>query len=73
VTDAAYKGHLEVVKWALENGCPCDVWGCSSAAQGGHLDVLQWMRENRCPWDALTAARAARGATLMLRWKSTFG
>ena len=48
--DAARGGHLEVLKWARENGCPWDEHTCTYAAEGGHLDVLQWALENGCPW-----------------------
>jgi len=49
--EAAKGGHLEVLKWARENGCPWDEWTCAYAAEGGHLEVLKWARENGCPWD----------------------
>ena len=49
--EAAKYGHLEVLKWARENGCPWDEVTCAYAAKGGHLDVLKWARENGCPWD----------------------
>ena len=44
------RGHLEVLKWARENGCQWNEWTCTNAAEGGHLDVLKWARENGCPW-----------------------
>ena len=47
---AAKGGHLEVLQWARQNGCPWNELTCSAAA-GGHLDVLQWAHENGCPWD----------------------
>jgi len=61
---AAEGGHLEVLKWARENGCPWDKQTCAYAAKGGHLEVLKWARENGCPWDerdvlALLRRRAA--------------
>jgi hypothetical protein len=43
-------GHLEMLKWARENGCPWDEQTCYSAASGGHIEVLRWARENGCPW-----------------------
>jgi hypothetical protein len=52
-------GHLEVLKWAHENGCPWDERTCSWAARGGHLEVLKWARENGCPWDERTCECAA--------------
>ena len=44
VCSAAMGGHLEVLKWAHENGCPWNEYTCSSAARGGHLEVLKWAR-----------------------------
>ena len=46
---AAFGGHLDVLKWARENGCEWDSWTCAYAAQNGHFDVLKWARENGCP------------------------
>ncbi|CAN0438640.1 unnamed protein product, partial [Ectocarpus fasciculatus] len=43
---AAYNGHLEVLQWARNNGCPWDEKTCSWAAGNGHLEVLQWARNN---------------------------
>ena len=61
---AAKGGHLEVLKWARENGCPWDENTCAYAALGGHLEVMKWARENGCPWDEETCACAARGGHL---------
>ena len=33
-------GHLEILKWARENGCEWGVLTCAYAAEGGHLEVL---------------------------------
>jgi hypothetical protein len=43
-------GHLEVLQWAREHGCPWDERTCGAAAGGGHLEVLIWAREQGCPW-----------------------
>ena len=64
---AAAGGHLEVLIWAREHGCPWEeeepgeyddlVWTpycCALAAEGGHLEVLRWLRFGStiaCPWD----------------------
>ncbi|CAN0461067.1 unnamed protein product, partial [Hapterophycus canaliculatus] len=45
---AAERGHLEVLKWARENGCPWDRMTCVHAARGEHLEVLAWARANGC-------------------------
>jgi hypothetical protein len=51
---AAMAGHVEMVKWLHNHGCPWDTLTCSSAARSGHLRVLQWAREHHCPWNAET-------------------
>ena len=71
---AAEGGHLELLRWARENGCPWDEATPAFAAEGGHLELLRWARENGCPWDAETCARAAEGGHLeLLRWARANG
>ena len=75
---AARGGHLEVLRWAHEHGCPLSVITCSEAASGGHLRVLQYAREHGCPWDVGaargTCAFAAIGGYLeLLRWAHEHG
>ena len=55
----ALEGHLEVLKWARENGCEWDYLTCAYAAKNGHLEVLKWARENGCDWNSWTCAYAA--------------
>ena len=45
---AAWKGHLEILKWAKENGLLTPgLYGFGkAAARGGHLAVLKWVKEN---------------------------
>ena len=74
--DAANGGHLEVLKWARENGCPWDERTCRGAAECGHLEVLKWARDNGCPWDENTcesAARPPRGAEVGARERLPVG
>jgi len=56
-------GHLAVLKWAREHGCPWDERTCwyavHSLALPGHMEVLRWAREHGAPWDAATRDRAA--------------
>ena len=60
------RGHLEVLKWARENGCP---WTadrtCAEAAEGGHVEVEVGARE-RLPVDKLTCTKVASAATEVL-------
>jgi hypothetical protein len=66
---AAKKGHLSILKWARENGCPWDEDTCSFAAEKGHLEVLQWAHANGCPWDEDTCSfAAANGHLSILQW-----
>ena len=66
---AARAGHLDALKWALDNGCPWDEATCAEAARGGHLHVLKWLRDDGCPWDEDTCSNAAReGHLQMLKW-----
>ena len=62
--NAAYGGHLEVLKWAVGHGLVnYRSWNtdtCAYAAQGGHLEVLKWARAHDCPWDWRTQRAAMR-------------
>lgn len=48
---AANGGHLECVKWLIENGCPWDWDTCAGAVAGGNLDVVRYLHSQHCPWD----------------------
>lgn len=66
---AARKGHLDLLKWGITDGCPLDGTVCDEAAAGGHLEVLQWLRAEGCPWGARTcSAAAAEGHSDVLEW-----
>ena len=38
---AAARGHLNLLRWAMDNGAICDPSAAESAAEGGHLYVLK--------------------------------
>lgn len=66
---AAGGGHLEVLQYLYENGCPWNEYTCKFAAEGGHLDVLRWCRSKDCPWDEDVCAFAAEeGHVDVLHW-----
>ena len=45
-------GHLPVLKYLHENGCPWDWDTCSYAAYYKHWDCLQYAVDNKCPeWE----------------------
>jgi len=56
------KGHLAVLKWARENGCPWDENTCLFAAEQGHLSVLKWAVSAGCRWDLKKCRQAAQAA-----------
>lgn len=67
--NATRRGHLDVLKWAVANGCPLDGTACDEAAAGGRLEVLEWLRTSGCPWGVRTCAFAAREGHLdILKW-----
>jgi hypothetical protein len=73
---AAKHGHLAILQWALENGCPWNERTCEAAAMGGQLHVLQWLRSQSppCPWGERTCESAAFGGHLaLLQWARANG
>jgi hypothetical protein len=63
--EAIIKGHLHVLEWLHEKGCPmkpcfvsraenhvCDLeaWMCTKAVGCLRLEVLKWLRDHNCPW-----------------------
>ena len=46
---AGARGHLDVLKWLRERGCPWDEETCYEANMRGHFDVYDWALENGCP------------------------
>jgi len=69
VRAAARFGHLAVLQWAREHGCPWDWATPAQAAAGGQLAVLQWAREHDCPWVSGACVSAAiKGQLEVLQW-----
>ena len=66
---AAEGGHLEIIRWLRDIGCPWDDWVCTAATQNGHFDVLKCLRAYGCSWDFWTCAAAAEiGRLDILEW-----
>jgi len=50
IDEAADKGNLEMLKYCISNGCPCDKKeSCAQAACAGHLDCLRLLFEKVKP------------------------
>lgn len=60
---AAEGGHMDVLVWAHEHGCPLSEEVCFVAAEYGRLGVLQWARENGCPLSRRSVSILSRSTT----------
>ena len=58
---AVDQGHVEVLRWLRENGCPWEggVAVCEAAVSRGHVKVLRWARKNGAMWYPETRDKAA--------------
>lgn len=65
----AGNGHIQCLRWALDNGCPYDE-SCSLAAAGnGHLDVLVWIKQLGHPFHRTVCTLSTFGDRMsMLPW-----
>jgi hypothetical protein len=73
---ASRNGHQDVLKWAIERGCPWHFLTCSEAAWGGHLDLLKWAIQNGAPHESskVSGTAARRGHFEVVKWYSeTYG
>ena len=46
---AAWRGHLEMLKWARANGCPWNWHAWRLASEKKRRDVVHWLKANGCP------------------------
>jgi hypothetical protein len=66
---SAGHGHLNILKWAQENGYVVNKRVCAYAALDGHLEILKWLRDSGYAWDEFICPRAAsRGHLHVLKW-----
>jgi hypothetical protein len=72
ICEAAGSGSLDVLQWAIGNGCKYMVEVSWKAAAGGHIHVLEWIRTlGGRVWDPHTTSHAAgRGHLTVLKWLS---
>ena len=62
---AVERGRVEVLRWALETGCPLQRQKATLvAARNGDVNVLALLRSFDCPFDRRTCAAAAGGGRL---------
>lgn len=74
ISEAARGGHLEVIKWMKQEGCP---WGTSTfreAAGFGNIELMTWIRDNGCIFDESSVIYAsANGKLDALKWLRSNG
>eukprot|EP00611_Tribonema_gayanum_P013561 TRINITY_DN2453_c0_g2_i1.p1 TRINITY_DN2453_c0_g2~~TRINITY_DN2453_c0_g2_i1.p1 ORF type:complete len:162 (-),score=1.18 TRINITY_DN2453_c0_g2_i1:105-590(-) len=69
-------GHLSMLRWQHEVGCPCDEGACAAAAERGCLDIHQLLpvRAQGCSWDGKVCAKALEEGHLeLLQWARANG
>lgn len=55
---AAENGHLDIVKYLHEIGCPWNNHTYYCAVTGGNLEIIKYLHENDCPWSESTCSNA---------------
>ena len=75
IIDASYldiddeNGHLDIMKWLLANGCPCNNLTFHAASGNGNLDNMKWLRANGCPFGKATFYNAVvNGNQYNIKW-----
>ena len=59
VDEAAFYGHLDIIKYLIGMGASCSAEAMDNAAFSGHLDVVKWLHYNRsegCSASAISVA-----------------
>lgn len=77
INNAAANGHMDVLKWAWDEGGPAEFSNCAlvNAAANGHEDVVWWLRGHLCPFHAQAMVNASKYGHLhiMKLLKSLYG
>ncbi len=67
--NAAEGGHLNIIKWLINNGCEYDDCIFECAAEHGHLNILKWGFQNgyKLP-DNIAEIAASHGKLYIIIW-----
>lgn len=69
ISRAARNGHMDTVKFLIEEGTDLESSACCFAALGGHLEILKYLRSLNCPWDSRVCWMATlKGSLATLKW-----
>jgi len=44
ISNAAFNGNLDLLKWLIENRCIPRTFVCSNAAKAGRIDIIEWLK-----------------------------
>jgi uncharacterized protein YciI len=67
--NAARFGHLKLLKWLREQGCPWDHETFVSAVRFGNIEILDWLYQKKCPWSRVASKSALESGNWdVLRW-----
>jgi len=71
---ASSGGHIQVLRWLLDNGFAADKSTISIAAESGHLNIIKLLVEFDCKPDSLAFVYAAYGGYIdIMDWLSEYG
>lgn len=71
---AAAAGHLELLKYARQEGHQWNDAATREAGKNGHLETLKWLRSQGCPWCLCLCSLAAKeGHFNILKWARANG
>ena len=65
---ATEKGHLEVLKWAREQGIAPNVFTNLEATRQGNLEMLKWGLQQKCSLADCLPAAASSGHLEIVEW-----
>ncbi len=71
---AAKRGHLDILQFLIEHGCPIDETAAAYAAKYDHFDCLKYLVEDaKAPYDSLILINAAESGNVeMTEWTMRF-
>ncbi len=66
---AAQNGHINAIKFCLDNGCKLNWLSCLMAAKNGQLETLKWLKQYNCSHNEFVLGIAAYyGQYEILKW-----
>ena len=70
--NAAFGGHLEVLKYLKSEGLALDGAISVTAAEGGHIDVLKYLNSEGVEFDEMAFLATAQGRQTLWKYLDSF-